>query len=137
MNKGEFMRLAILTVALFSMCVGVRAGRLPEGDANPYVKVTQVVKGGTIHVSVKNISHKPVVAYVLAVENAGQLTTHHDYFTGRDVFAPGKTVELVFAVPQSSGTPKVFVDYLRLADNSTWGNPVTDDGKDVAATFQK
>src|SRR5436853_277997 len=118
------MRFAILTAMLLSICIGARAAKLPEGDTNPYVKLTQVIKDGTLHVSVKNISRKPVLAYVVALDNGGQLTTHHDYFTGRDVFAPGKTIELVFAVPSASSTPKVFVDYLKLADNSTWGNPV-------------
>src|SRR5438270_147285 len=129
------MRFAILTVALFSMCLGVRAAKLPELDSNPYVKLTQVMKDGTLHVSVKNISRKPVLAYVVTLDNGGQITTHRDYFTGRDVFAPGKTVELVFAVPSASATPKVFVDYLKLADKSTWGNAVTDDGKEVAAAL--
>jgi hypothetical protein len=131
------MRIAIATIAFFSMCVGMPGAKIPEGDTNPYIKLTQVVKDGTVRVSMKNISHKPVLAYVVAVEDGAQSATHHDFFRGRDVFAPGKTVELVFAVPAASNAPKVFVDYVRLSDNSTWGNPVTEDGKDVAASFQK
>src|SRR6266481_6225667 len=100
------MRNAIIAVALFSICLGVRAAKLPEGDTNPHVKLTQVVKDGMLHVSVKNISRKPILAYVVALDSGGQLTTHHDYFTGRDVFAPGKTIELVFAIPSASSMPK-------------------------------
>src|SRR6266550_570972 len=130
------MRIAIATIAFFSMCAGLPAAKLPEGDTNPYIKLTQVVKDGTVRVSMKNISHKPVLAYVVALDDGSQLTTHHDTFRGRDAFAPGKTVELVFAVPPNSSAPKVFVDYVRLSDKSTWGNATTDDGKDVAASFQ-
>ena len=131
------MRIATITVALVSMCLGMSAAKLPAGDSNPNIKLTQVAKDGTLHVSIKNTSRKPILAYVVAVEDAGQSTTHHDFFTGRSPFAPGKTVELVFALPSTSSTPRVFVDYLRLSDNSTWGNPVTEDGKSVAATFEK
>jgi hypothetical protein len=94
-----------------------------------------VVKDGTLRVSAKNISHHPILAYVIAVENGAQAETHHDFFTGRDVFAPGKKVELLFAIPSTVSTPRVFVDYVRLADSSDWGNQMTDDGKDVAASF--
>ncbi len=131
------MRSVILSTALLSMCFSLPGAELSRADANPYIKLKQVVKDGTLRISAKNISHKPILAYVVAVEDGSQSTTHHDSFTGRDSFGPGKTVELVFAVHSPSSAPKVFVDYVRLADRSTWGNPVTDDGKDVAASFEK
>ena len=132
------MRIAIFTVALFSICFGApRADVVSGADTNPYVKLTQVVRDGTVRVSAKNISQKPIVAYVVALEEGGESKTHHNYYTGRDSFGPGKTVELIFALHSASSTPRVFVDYVRLSDRSTWGNPVTDDGKDVAASFQK
>ena len=130
------MRIVLLTAAFLSMCIGAPRAELSGGDTNPYIKLSHVIKNGTLRISAKNISNKPVVAYVVAVEDGAQSTTHHDYYTGRDSFGPGKTIELVFALPSASATPKVFVDYVRLSDSST-GNPVTDDGKDVAASFQK
>jgi hypothetical protein len=130
------MRIFILTAALLSMSLGLPGAKFSRGDINP-IKLTHTMKDGTLRVSIKNISNRPIAAYVVGVEDGGQSTTHHDYFTGRDVFGPGKTLELVFAIQSPSSTPKVFIDYVRLADNSTWGNPVTDDGKDVAASFQK
>jgi hypothetical protein len=129
------MRIVILTAALLSMSLGLPGAEFSHGDNNP-IKLSQTMKDGTLRVSIKNISNRPISAYVVGVEDGGQWTTHHDYFTGRDVFRPGKTIELVFAVQSTSKAPNVFVDYVRLADNSTWGNPVTDDGKDVAATFR-
>jgi hypothetical protein len=130
------MRIATLTAALLSMSLGLPGADLPRTDNSP-IRLTQTIKNGTVRVSMKNVSHRPISAYVVAVENSGQSNTHHDYFTGRDAFKPGKTIELVFAVQPTSSMPYVFVDFVRLADNSTWGNQVTDDGKDVAASFQK
>ena len=131
------MRIVVFIGVLLSMCLGVPGADLSRADTNPYIKLTHVIKGGMLRISAKNISHKPILAYVVAFEDGGQSTTHHDFYTGRDVFGPGKTIELIFAVPSTSSTPKVFVDYVRLSDSSTWGNPVTEDGKDVAASFQK
>jgi hypothetical protein len=130
------MRIVMLTAALLSMSLGLPGVEFSRGDNNP-IKLTHTMKDGTLRVSIKNISNRPISAYVVGVEDGGQSTTHHDYFTGRDVFGPGKTIELVFALQSTSKTPNVFVDYVRLSDSSTWGNRVTDDGKDVAASFQK
>ena len=128
------MRIAVLTAAVLSMSLALPGADRPGADNNP-IRLTQTVKNGTLHVAMKNISNRPIVAYVIGVEDGGQSASHHDSFTGRDSFAPGKTIELVFALQSPSGTPKVFVDYVKLSDNSTWGNRVTDDGKEVAASF--
>ena|ERR1700730_13540115 len=130
------MRILSLTAALLSISFAMPGAERIVAENNPYVRLTQTIKDGTLRVSAKNISRKPILAYVVAVENGGQATTHHDFFTGRDAFGPGKTVEIVFAVSPST-TPNVFVDYVRLSDNSSWGNAITDDAKDVAASFQK
>jgi hypothetical protein len=130
------MRILLLTATLLSVSLAMPGAERIVAENNPYVRLTQTIKDGTLRVTAKNISHKPILAYVVAVENGGQATTHHDFFTGRDAFAPGKTVEIVFAVSPST-TPNVFVDYVRLSDRSSWGNAITDDGKDVAASFQK
>jgi hypothetical protein len=131
---SNHMRNVIFAATLLFTSFNLPA-EISRADANPYIRLTQVVKNGTIRVTAKNISRKPIVAYVVALQDGSQSTTHHDFFTGRDAFAPGKTIELVFAV-HSSSDPKLFVDYVRLADNSTWGNAVTDAAKDVAASFQ-
>ncbi len=130
------MRMALLTAAFLSVSLGAPRVEMSEAGANPYIRLGQVIKNGTLRVTARNISKKPILAYVVAVENDGQSMTHHDYFTGRDAFAPGKTIELVFALPSTSGAPKVFVDYVRLSDASTSGTLVTDDAKDVAASFK-
>jgi hypothetical protein len=130
------MRIATLTAALLSMSLAVPGKDLSRPDDDP-IRLTQTIKNGTLRVSIKNVSNQPISAYVVAVEDGGQSNTHHDFFTGRDAFKPGKTIELVFAVQPTSSTPNVFVDFVRLADSSTWGDRVTDDAKDVAASFKK
>jgi hypothetical protein len=129
------MRIIVFTAMLLSMSLGLPGAEFSRGENNP-IKLTHAMKDGTLRVSIKNISNTPISAYVVAVESGGQSNTHHDFFTGRDAFRPGKTIELVFAVQPTSSTPSVFVDYVRLADNSTWGNQVTEDARDVAASFQ-
>ena len=131
------MRNVVLTLALLSVCLGAPRTDVPGADTNPYIKLTHEIKDETLRISAKNVSQKPILAYVIAVEDGGQITTHHDYYTGRGSFGPGKTIQLTFALHSASGAPRVFVDYLRLADRSTWGSAVTDDGKDVAASFEK
>jgi hypothetical protein len=130
------MRIVILTAAFLSMSLAAPGANLPRPDDDP-IRLTQTIKNGTLRVSIKNVSNQPISAYVVAVKEGGQSNTHHDFFTGRDAFKPGKTIELVFAVQPTSGTPTVFVDFVRLADSSTWGNRVTNDAKDVAASFRK
>lgn len=130
------MRILVLTAALLSTFVSMPGAERIVAENNPYVRLTQTIKDGTLRVSAKNISRKPILAYVVAFENGGQATTHHDFFTGRDAFGPGKTVEIVFAVSPSAA-PNVFVDYVRLSDNSSWGNTITEDAQDVAASFRK
>jgi hypothetical protein len=130
------MRIVILTAALLSMFPGLPGAEFSRGDNNP-IRLTHTLKDGTLRVSMKNVSHKPILAYVIGVEGEGQSNTHHDFFTGRNSFGPGKTIELVFALQSASGAPRVYVDFVRLADNSTWGNQVTEDARDVAASFQR
>jgi hypothetical protein len=110
------MRIAVLTAALLSMSLGIPGADLVGRADNSPIRLTQTTKNGTLHVAMKNISNRPISAYVVAVEDGAQSNTHHDYFTARDAFKPGKTIELVFALQAGSSTPKVFVDYVKLSD---------------------
>ena len=131
------MRVVLLMAALLSVSLGASRIDVPEPGISPYIRLSSAVKDGTVRISAKNISNKAISAYVIAVEDGGQTKTHHNYYTGRESFGPGKTVELTFALHSDSSSPRVFVDYVRLADRSAWGGKVTDDAKDVAASFEK
>lgn len=132
------MRIATLLTVLVSICLS-----LTGADSRPYLKLRQYAKDGKIQVAVENVSGKPIVAYVVAVEYAkkggGQSTTvHYGVYSGEDQFAPGDKVHVAeLKASRVSGDPKVLVDYVRLADGNTWGDQVTEQGKEVAARFEK
>src|ERR1700687_6189520 len=101
------MRIFAVTIALLSMSFCILGADLSGRDETGPIRLTQVIKDGTLRISAKNISRQPILAYVIAMENGAQAETHHDFFTGRDVFAPGKKIELVFALPSTAGAPRV------------------------------
>jgi len=127
------MRIAACLVTLASMC-------FLNGAESPYLKLNQTTKDGVIQIAAKNVSGKPIVAYVVVVQQGkGQSTTvHHGVYSGKDQFAVGQTVQVAkLETRLMSGDLKVFVDYVRLADGTVWGDPVTEQGKEVAARFKK
>src|SRR5260221_9680950 len=95
---SDLMRIVILTAIFLSMSLGAPRTDVPGADTNPYIKLTHEIKDGTLRISAKNVSQKPILAYVIAVEDGGQITTHHDYYTGRGSFGPSKTIQLTFAI---------------------------------------
>ena len=112
------------------------------GAESPYLKVHQKAEDGIIHLSAENVSDKPIVAYVVAVErktDSGKATiVHSGVYTGEDQFAAQGTVSLgTLDTRSSSAAPSVIVDYVRLSDGTVWGDAVTEQGKEVAARFKK
>jgi hypothetical protein len=128
------MRIAACLFALASLL---------SGADSPYLKLNQTTRDGVIHLAAENISGKPIVAYVVAIEHnkesGGQATTvHYGVYSGKDQFAAGATVRVADSETRLiSGELKVFVDYVRLADGTVWGDPMTEQGKEVAARFKK
>lgn len=85
--------------------------------------------------AVKNVSKKPIVAYVVVVEIPNHSSVFHGVYTGKDALAVGKTAALgEVAVPIHE--VRAFIDYVRLADGTTWGGATTDDAKEISARFQ-
>jgi len=110
------------------------------GAESPYLKLNQSAKDGKIQVAAENISGKPIVAYVVVIQHSnGQSTTvHSSVYSGSDQFGAGKTAEVDnLDIRNISGELRVFVDYVRLADGTVWGDPVTERGKEVAAQLSK
>ena len=83
------MRTVLLTATFLSVCFAAPRVEVPATAASRYIKVNEVIKDRTLRVSLKNISNKRILAYVVGVDGGGQTITHHDSFTGRDAFAPG------------------------------------------------
>jgi hypothetical protein len=66
------------------------------------------------------------------------MTVHYGVYSGKDQLAAGETVQVAkLETRLISGKLKVFVDYIRLADGTVWGDPVTEQGKEVATRFKK
>ena len=132
------MRLAPLVAALVFICLN-----LTGADRNPYLKLRQRTKDGKIQFAIQNASGKPIVAYVVAVEYTSQdgsqsKTVHYGVYSGKDRFVAGRTLQVAeLEARRVSGEPTILVDYVRLADGTTWGDHVTDEGKEVAARFKK
>jgi hypothetical protein len=111
-----------------------------SGAESPYLKLTQVTNDQVIRIAAQNVSEKPIVAYAVAIQHSnGQSTTvHYAVYSGQDQFAVGGVVSVAnLETRLISGELKIFVDYVRLADGATWGDPVTEQGKEVAARFKK
>ncbi len=107
---------------------------------SPYLKLNRATTGGQIEVAVENISGKPVVAYVVAVQhsNGQSSTVSYGVYTDGDHLAPGALIGVAKVDSRSvSGELTAYVDYVRLADGTSWGDTVTEQGKLVAARFRK
>ena len=127
-------KLLVCLIALTS------AATILCGAESPYLKVNQSTKDGKIQVAAENISGKAIVAYVVVIQHSnGQSTTvHSSVYRGSDQFGAGKTAEVENLDTRNiSGELRVFVDYVRLADGTVWGDPVTEQGKEVAARLSK
>jgi hypothetical protein len=116
-----------------SVLVAIGVSAAPN---NPFLRVEQMTKGGKVQLAVKNISQKPIVAYVVVVESLNHRSVWHGVYADKDVLAAGQT-----ATVGESTTPedqsRAFIDYVRLADGTTWGNATTDDAKEISARFHK
>lgn len=110
------------------------------GAEDFYLKLRQTAKEGKTHLTAENISGKPIVAYVVVVQHkSGQTTTvHSGVYTGNDRLAAGSILQLANLEPGVGPDEwNVFIDYVRLEDGRSWGDPITEQGKATAARFNK
>jgi len=105
---------------------------------SPFLRLQQqTAENGKVQVTGQNISSGPIVAYVVVfdavVKGAHQHIVWSKASTGPTI-GVGKTVKLG-DMPASSDLTQahVFVDYVRLADGTAWGEAKTDQAKEMAA----
>jgi hypothetical protein len=103
---------------------------------SPFLRLEQTNKSGRVQLAVKNISQKPVVAYVVVVESPDHRSVFHGVYTGKDALAAGRSAG-VGEVAAHKDQVRAFVDYVRLADGTTWGDAATDDAKEISVRFQQ
>ena len=126
------MRSLLITAALFVSTA------LSTATSGPFLQVKQTIENGNVQFIGKNISRQPIVAYVFVAEWANHRSVWHGVYSGHDSFPVGQTVKLG-EIPSGSTADKLnaSVDYVRLADGTTWGKIATDEAKEIAARFQQ
>jgi hypothetical protein len=115
------------------LCVAISVSASPN---SPFLRLEQTNKSGKVQLTVKNISQKPIVAYVVVVESPNHRSVLHGVYTGKDALAVGQSAavgEVAAPIDQVKG----FIDYVRLADGTTWGEAATEDAKEISARFQQ
>jgi hypothetical protein len=127
----------------YALCLLVFAGIgfcFSGSDTNQYLKLSEFRGNGKTRLVARNTSGRPVVAFVVAAvhRKTGQEDTTSVYsavYSGKDNLASGKSIN-VGEWDTHETPPNVFVDYVRLADGTTWRNSVTEQGKEIAARFR-
>lgn len=130
------MRRFTLILAMAAMMVFKAFG----ADCASAIQVRQRLQNGKVELTAKNISGKPMVAYVVATDardaNGNLTNVFSGVFTDGDSLQPGTAME-IGSVVSSGSDMKPVVDYVRLAGGWTCGSASTQQAKDVAARLQK
>jgi hypothetical protein len=111
---------------------------LSVASDSPFFRLRETKKNGKVEVLGTNVCHSPIVAYVVIFERANQRTVWEGVYKKGDNLETGKTVR-VGALPDGSymGRPTITVDYVRLANGTSWGDAQTDEAKEIVAQFRK
>jgi hypothetical protein len=129
-TEDHLMRLPLIASAfVLFFAIGVSAA--PD---SPFLRINKTNKNGKIELVVKNVSHKPIVAYVVIVESANNRSVFHGVYTDKDSLAAGKTA--ILGQVASTDQINVSVDYVRLADGTAWGPAATDDAKEILSRLR-
>jgi len=105
---------------------------------SPFFRLKETTSNGVLRVIGTNVSRSPIVAYVVVFERSNQRAVWHGVYNDGNTLPIGKSVR-VGVVPAGPylGRPIVNVDYIRLANGTSWGNASTDEAKDIMARFKK
>jgi hypothetical protein len=122
---------SFLVASILFVAIGVSAA-----PNNPFLRLEQTNKSGKVQFTIKNISEKPVVAYVVVAESPNHRLVWHGVYTDKDALTAGQRAT-VGEVSASEHQVRAFVDYVRLADGTTWGGATTVDAKEISARFQQ
>ena len=124
--------MRILRLAVFLLST---SSFLLAAGNNQFLKFTEQVKQGKVHILAQNVSGKPIVAYVVVQLSDASKTTYHGVYTGGDSLLAGSTIDIGMGSAGSSSS--LVLDYVRLSDGATWGDASSDEAKEVAVRFQK
>ena len=110
------MRVAVLLCLTFGLSFVLSAT-----ECDFVIQITEDNKKGQM--VIKNISDRPIVAYVLTSVNSksqdGSPTrSYYGSFSGEDSLGPGQSMEIGKA---DAASKELSVDYVRLGDGWRWG----------------
>lgn len=119
------------------MCIALNAF---GDDCASVIQVKQQSREGKEQFIAKNISKRPIIAYVVTDDrgDAGGNPVHvfSGVFTGDDSFHPGASME-IGSSSSSKSQSKPLVDYVRLADGWSCGAASTKEAKAVITRLGK
>jgi GTP-dependent phosphoenolpyruvate carboxykinase len=129
--------LQLRSLSLAAVFLAVMPFALGNIDS-PFLHITVMGNDSNLRVTGKNISRSPIVAYVVFAEHGHSRVVWKSVFSVGESLKPGKNVELG-NVPLGLASERVnfFVDYVRLADGTEWGDSTTEEAKELAARYQK
>ena len=130
-----------LTVAFASivpfLLIGAPAIAQSKG-CSAFITTSETEHGSTALIKARNVSHLPIVAYVITntPSTNGDTKSYslHGVFTGGDSLHRGQVMQLG-SVPRRQVKGLLQVDYVRLADGTACGAAATQDAKQIAARF--
>ena len=125
------MRFLLL---LASTMLGLTLSSL-AGDCESTIQIQQEMRGGKNQVFIKNISEKPIVAYVVTngTDAAGNpVRSFYGVFTAGDSLHSNASMELG-SLSSTDKEAKLVIDYVRFADGTSCGAASTQQAKDAIA----
>jgi hypothetical protein len=131
------MRVVLVALAPF-LFLGARASA-QSNNCKAFITASESDHGAATVIKARNVSHQPIVAYVITstpvVKDDTKSYSLHGVFTDGDSLRPRQAMQLG-AVPRRRVNGLLQVDYVRLADGTSCGALVTQDAKQVAARFE-
>jgi hypothetical protein len=125
--------MRFLSIVVLTLSVGMS---LLAASDSPYLQIQQTTRNGTTYITGTNVSRSQIVAYVVVAERGTQRSVFHGLYTNGDSLGANKAVNIGDA--SLGGSPeRLYVDFVRLADGTTWGEASTSEARELAARFQK
>ena len=134
MNRVKVALVGLAPILFF----GARASA-QSNSCRAFITTAEHDKGAATVITARNVSHRPIIAYVItntpAVSNDTKSYSLRGVFTDGDSLHPRQAMQLG-TIPRRHVNGLLQVDYVRLSDGTTCGASGSQDAKQVAARFQ-
>jgi hypothetical protein len=131
------MKVVLLALAPV-LLLGVKASAQPN-SCKTFITTAEHDRGASTIITARNISGRPIVAYVVSdtpvIGSDTKSYSLHGVFTNGDSLHSRQAIQLG-TIPRRQLNGLLRVDYVRLSDGTTCGALATQDARQVAARFQ-